>query len=616
MKNKNFISSRQNFNSNGSKTYFKNNKLKNILSWLLIAILCFTVIGSVLGTVAFGRTQTAHADVVVEDNKYYYTGSNFYVPLTYGDTVNMVNFECDLYPYERSILIGDESLRRNLIMPVFSAFSDVKTLPYAVEYGGETYLPDNDGSLSFSNYDRYVNYDSNNLPVDVTSLSQLTDNTYAEKIVYLVDNQSGNNPTPISLSEISRIPAGTYVFKETISYFSWAEEYGYEELYFSSNGTSYESMGDYDGDYDRFEYAIKDTSTRTSFAYDFDTNTWYNEAYRTIHLETTQVVNGEFYEWFTANVVSFDAPDLTYTVPKGYYIVNANPTLPTERLDIIFQLQDGQAIESIFTGNNDSLAYTPYNNDSYIVYNSTTGWTNLYKRIWILANDIILNESAYQWFTENVSLYQPVERNTIKFATQFGFNSNVVSVQFTHDIGLSFDSAIVIENKVIYTAANGFKYIITFYSNFDSSTVNLLNRYAFENRTYYLENALYGDGNYQLGYDNGYNDGIDSALEDFIYTDAFEYEARFAFYDRFIAEYKSSAEFRNEIANAKWAGALEERENENNYNFVTVLSAMYNAPLGAFRDFLSFELLGVDMLGFFTGLFTIAFVLFVIRKLT
>lgn len=484
----------------------KNKRFVTLVLSLFFIVLCISTY----------IVPVANADVVVEDNKYYYTGSNFYVPLTYGSTVNMVNFECDLYLYERDIIIGDESLRRNLVLPLFSAFSDVKSLPYAVEYDGETHLPSNDGSLGVSRYDRYVNYDSNNLPVEVSSISELSDNTYAEKTVYLVDNQSGNNPTPLSVvtQEVTKtIPAGTYTFIQNPNlsvvidadfYFvvtnlpaTFYREYG--EISVSLGGISYISLFDPDEDINAHFYG----SWQLYDGYDV----------RTITLETPQNVSSAFYDWFIDNTNNDEVNPPTYTVPKGYYIVNANPTLPTERLDIIFMLQDGEAIESIFTGNNNSLAYTPYNNDSYIVYNPTTGWTDSSKRVWVLPYDIILNESAYQWFTENVSLYQPAERNTIKFATQLGFNADVISVQFTHDIGLSFDSATTIENKVIYTDSNGFKCVITFYSNFDNLTVsNILSRYAFENRTYYLGGALNGDGNYQLGYDEGYQLGYEKGL--------------------------------------------------------------------------------------------------------
>ena len=498
------------------KKNFMNSKNKRFA--FLVLSLFFVVFFSFAYIVPVAR-----ADVVVEDNKYYYTGSNFYVPLTYGDTVNMVNFECDLYPYERDIIIGDESLRRNLVLPLFSAFSDVKSLPYAVEYDGETHLPSNDGSLGISRYDRYVNYDSNNLPVDVTSLSQLTDNTYAEKVVYLVDNQSGGGATPLSVSDELQtlssdkvIKAGHYTFNSDIIYpVSNNELKQLINFKFrvdaSSSSRTYNEIIFGDTSYGGIMYSYNDGVWNSSIVYR-NSSGWVSDYYRIVDVLEDTLVSEDFYTLFTANTNYDEVNAPTYTIPKGYYIVKDNPTLPPERLDIIFQLQSGQAIESIYTGNNDSLAYKPYNNDSYLVYNPATGWTDSNKRIWILANDIILNESAYQWFIENVSLYQPVERNTIKFATQLGFNSNVVSVQFTHDIGLSFDSATVIENKVIYTDANGFKYIITFYSDFDSSTVNLLNRYAFENRTYYIGNALNGDGNYQLGYDEGYQLGYEKGL--------------------------------------------------------------------------------------------------------
>lgn len=105
-------------------------------------------------------------------------------------------------------------------------------------------------------------------------------------------------------------------------------------------------------------------------------------------------------------------------------------------------------------------------------------------------------------------------------------------------------------------------------------------------------------------------------LTDYKLSDSFYRDAYANFYSNFIVEYKKTPEYENAIDYAFEDGRIQGLTDSNNYNFTTMLSAAINAPLSAFKDMINFELLGVNLLGLFTGLFTVAFVLFVVRKLT
>lgn len=105
-------------------------------------------------------------------------------------------------------------------------------------------------------------------------------------------------------------------------------------------------------------------------------------------------------------------------------------------------------------------------------------------------------------------------------------------------------------------------------------------------------------------------------LTDYKLSDSFYNDAYTNFYNDFIQKYKDTSAYQNDIDYAYEDGRITGLSQSNQFNFTTMLSAAINAPLSAFKDMINFELLGVNLLGLFTGLFTVAFVLFVIRKLT
>lgn len=158
---------------------------------------------------------------------------------------------------------------------------------------------------------------------------------------------------------------------------------------------------------------------------------------------------------------------------------------------------------------------------------------------------------------------------------------------------------------------NYFEYAIPV--SLDNDTVNNPAALLFQPRSYYTSNSQSG---YNDGYTAGFNDSESYWKNDFLNSSDFIAVARDRFYDTFINDYKMSTSYKNAIHLAYEDGRIAGLSQGGQFNFTTMLSAAINAPLSAFKDMINFELLGVNLLGLFTGLFTVAFVLFVVRKLT
>ena len=109
-------------------------------------------------------------------------------------------------------------------------------------------------------------------------------------------------------------------------------------------------------------------------------------------------------------------------------------------------------------------------------------------------------------------------------------------------------------------------------------------------RTYYFSSALSDNTAYNSGVSDGYNIGF-SAGSSSGYTDGF------------------SAGKVEGYNNGYTAGV----ENSNNYSFLSLIGAVVDAPISAFTSLLNFNLLGVNLLAFFTGLLTLAIIIFIIK---
>lgn len=108
----------------------------------------------------------------------------------------------------------------------------------------------------------------------------------------------------------------------------------------------------------------------------------------------------------------------------------------------------------------------------------------------------------------------------------------------------------------------------------------------YNDRTYYLSPDLTDN---QI-YSQGYNDGL-SANQDNVYKNGY------------------NAGYNVGYNNGYSAGANAAGE----YTFFGLVSAVIDAPIQAFMGLFNFELLGVNLAGFFTGLLTVAFIITIVR---
>lgn len=145
--------------------------------------------------------------------------------------------------------------------------------------------------------------------------------------------------------------------------------------------------------------------------------------------------------------------------------------------------------------------------------------------------------------------------------------------------------------------------------------------YLYENRTYYTEQGGTGDTNaYWDGYATGKIDGVD----EFIYSHDFEVKAKDRFYDSFVQDFVNSKDFYNTAYNryhSVWFG--EGVTNANDYTFFALVSAPVDAVLQGFfgngsddTGLLNFELLGINFKSLFSGLFTLAVILWIVKFVT
>lgn len=134
-----------------------------------------------------------------------------------------------------------------------------------------------------------------------------------------------------------------------------------------------------------------------------------------------------------------------------------------------------------------------------------------------------------------------------------------------------------------------------FYSYFPSVESKYFNeRFYLASHDYYYMSNLTDDQYYNDGYNSGYSDGYNNG---YYYGDLEGYESG----------YKSG-----EIVGYN-NGYSEGVEDSGNYSFLSLIGAVIDAPVSAFTSLLNFELLGVNILGFISGLLTLALIIFIIK---
>lgn len=111
-------------------------------------------------------------------------------------------------------------------------------------------------------------------------------------------------------------------------------------------------------------------------------------------------------------------------------------------------------------------------------------------------------------------------------------------------------------------------------------------------RLYYFTNELSESQQYKSGYDAGYSGGFSSG-ETTGYGKGYSVGNRIGYNNGYSAGVESA----------------------NKYTFNSLLGAVIDVPVQTFMSLFNFELLGVNLAGFFTGLLTVAFVVTIVKMI-
>lgn len=146
----------------------------------------------------------------------------------------------------------------------------------------------------------------------------------------------------------------------------------------------------------------------------------------------------------------------------------------------------------------------------------------------------------------------------------------------------------------IDTDFNYFSYVDQFYNRITifvpisgSSDLRLLDyrRYYYSNENIYSDNQMYNQG-LQDGYTNGYQAGE-------------------------IGGYNSGYNA-GEIDGFN-AGKIEGANQANTYTFVSLIGAVVDVPLNAFKSLFNFDILGINLFNFFSALLTCCLIIFILK---
>lgn len=177
----------------------------------------------------------------------------------------------------------------------------------------------------------------------------------------------------------------------------------------------------------------------------------------------------------------------------------------------------------------------------------------------------------------------------VKFSayTTSNFNANVYGVE----IGTRSTFDLLPDFQPSYWQIFYFKY----FSNIDKTEYCEFEFYTpisvvYNTRTYYFSNSFSGLDGYAQGFENGYNAGVTDGSNTG-YQDGYNAGQTIGYQDGYNAGV----------------------EHGGNYTFLGLIGAVIDAPVSAFTSLLNFNILGVNILGFVTGLLTLALIIFIIK---
>ncbi len=237
---------------------------------------------------------------------------------------------------------------------------------------------------------------------------------------------------------------------------------------------------------------------------------------------------------------------------------------------------DDGASSNIFlriTCNNSDL----YNNFYYFDKNNTL----------FTYNGVVYNAFAFSRLVS--STIEGSASNDIRFYT-LGSNTIQVVINFSDYTTNKPDLSLMFKNLSISSIYNGRTYIIAPYSLYNAYITNDVDTYSIYNSAFLLGVSSSGADMYSTGYSNGYTAGA-AASADIYYQSGYN--------DGNIYGY-----------NRGYNAGL---DNSGNYNFTNLLSAVIDTPVKYFQSLFNFELLGVNLSGFLTALFTLCVIVTIVK---
>lgn len=200
------------------------------------------------------------------------------------------------------------------------------------------------------------------------------------------------------------------------------------------------------------------------------------------------------------------------------------------------------------------------------------------------------NWGASFWFTDADSSQSNSPAVRVGYLLESSFDvTSISSVKITKS---SHTSGANMNNCIIYYYDASGKVFIFFFDNLEGTNSSWI-RYDNQNPVIYPIVSP-GSNTYQQGYSQGQSDGYNSGYnfgfaEGKIEGDSIGYNRGYGVgYNHAVAD-------------------------SSDYTFLGLMSAVVDAPIQALTGLLNFEILGVNLMDFITGLFTISIILFVVK---
>lgn len=180
-----------------------------------------------------------------------------------------------------------------------------------------------------------------------------------------------------------------------------------------------------------------------------------------------------------------------------------------------------------------------------------------------------------------------------------GFNGNVKRIKYDTDVYYSdYDDALIGYNTITFYDTNDYNFkVMTFIDNSSLLNYSILS-YGFTEREYYV-NPVIDDSSLQAALDAQRNE-LEATFDRELAAVNYAHEK--------ALESATKSAYNNGYAAAMGAGVGGEA------SFFTLFSAVIDAPIQALSGLLNFHLLGFNLFHLVCAVFTIAIIIFIIRK--